>query len=157
VIELFDLYDLPVDRLTRQLFLAMKLVREQLDEQLAGRGGSLQQWVLLRALADEPQLSHRELADRMYLSSPTLTHHLDRLEASALIARKRDTRDRRVVHVALTPAGRQRFAELEAVADAADAEVRALLAPTEADTLHRLLAELHDRLLDSRKGEPRAS
>jgi DNA-binding MarR family transcriptional regulator len=93
----------------------------------------------------------------MYLSSPTLTHHLDRLEAGALIVRKRDTRDRRVVHVALTPSGRERFAELEAVADSADAQVRALLTPTEADTLHRLLAELHDRLLDSRKGEPRAS
>ena len=157
MIELFDLYDLSVDRLTRQLFLAMKLVREQLDEQLAERGGSLQQWVLLRALADEPHLSHRELANRMYLSSPTLTHHLDRLEASALIVRKRDTRDRRVVHVALTPGGRQRFAELEAVADSADAQVRALLTPPEADTLHRLLAELHDRLLDSRKGQPRAS
>jgi MarR family transcriptional regulator for hemolysin len=146
-----------VDRLTRQLFLTMKLVREQLDEQLAEQGGSLQQWVLLRALAEEPHLSHRELAKRMYLSSPTLTHHLDRLEAGGLIMRTRDTKDRRVVHVALTPAGAERFAELETVAKVADGGVRGLLSPAEADTLHVLLTKLHHRLLDASKGAPIAS
>ena len=89
----------------------------------------IQQWVVLRILAEEPQVSHRELAERMYLSAPTLTHHLDRLEADGLLTRTRDTGDRRVVRVDLTPAGAERLVELEAVADATDAEVRALLSP----------------------------
>jgi MarR family transcriptional regulator for hemolysin len=138
-----------MERLTRQLYLTMKVVRERLDERLAAHGGSLQQWVLLRALSTEPKLSHRELAARMYLSGPTLTHHLDRLEDAGLITRTRDVVDRRVVHVAITPAGARRFVELEAVADATDADVRALLTTDEADTLRSLLASLHDRLLDT--------
>jgi MarR family transcriptional regulator for hemolysin len=147
-----------VDRLSRQLFLTMKLVRERLDDQLARYGGSLQQWILLRALSEEPRLSHGQLAERMYLSGATLTHHLDRLEAADLINRTRDSTDRRVVHVTLTPEGRRRFIELEAVADTTDAGVRALLTTDEAATLHRLLRRLHDRLLDDNdEGEARAS
>jgi MarR family transcriptional regulator for hemolysin len=135
----------------------MKLARERLDERMAVHGGSLQQWLVLRILSEEPQASHRELAERMYLSAPTLTHHLDRLEAAGLLTRTRDTGDRRVVRLGITPAGAQRLAELEAVADATDAEVRGLLAPREAETLHRLLITLHDRLLEAPEGAIRAS
>jgi DNA-binding MarR family transcriptional regulator len=118
-----------MDRLTRQLFLAMKLSRQRLDERLAVHGGSIQQWLVLRIVSEEPHVSHRELAERMYLSAPTLTHHLDRLEAARLLARRRDTGDRRVVRFDITPAGAERLVELEAVADAADAEVRPALTP----------------------------
>jgi MarR family transcriptional regulator, transcriptional regulator for hemolysin len=135
----------------------MKLARERLDDGLAHHGGSLQQWVLLRILAEEPQVSPRELAERMYISAPTVTHHLDRLEAGGLLTRTRDTGDRRVVRVDLTPDGARRLAEWEAVADANDADVRALLTPAEADTLHHLLAKLHDRLLEAPQGEICAS
>jgi MarR family transcriptional regulator for hemolysin len=135
----------------------MKLARERLDERMAVHGGSLQQWLVLRFLSEEPQASHRELAERMYLSAPTLTHHLDRLEAAGLLTRTRDTGDRRVVRLDITPAGTDRLAELEAVADATDAEVRALLSPSEAETLHRLLSTLHDRLLEAPEGAIRAS
>ena len=147
-----------MERLTRQLFLTMKVVRERLDERLAAEGGSLPQWIVLRALSEAPRLSHRELADRMYLSGPTITHHLDRMEASGLITRTRDVADRRVVHVAMTPAGAERFRELEAVADSTDAEVRALLAPEDAACLHHLLGQLHAAMLATAlEGEDRAS
>jgi DNA-binding MarR family transcriptional regulator len=146
-----------VDRLTRKLFLAMKLARERLDQRLGVHGGSLQQWVLLRILAEEPQPSHGELAERMSVSGATLTHHLDRLGAGGLLIRVRSAGDRRVVHVNLTPAGAERLARLEAVADATDAEVRALLTTDEAETLHRLLAKLHDRLAEAPQGETLAS
>jgi len=146
-----------MDRLTRKLFLAMKLSRQRLDERLAIHGGSIQQWLVLRIVSEEPHVSHRELAERMYLSAPTLTHHLDRLEAAGLLTRRRDTGDRRVVRFDITPAGAERLVELEAVADATDAEVRALLSPRDAATLHRLLSTLHDRLLEAPEGATRAS
>jgi MarR family transcriptional regulator for hemolysin len=135
----------------------MKLARERLDDGLAHHGGSLQQWVLLRILSEEPQVSPRELAERMYISAPTVTHHLDRLETGGLLTRTRDTGDRRVVRVDLTPDGAWRLAEWEAVADANDADVRALLTPAEAETLHHLLTKLHDRLLEAPQGEICAS
>jgi MarR family transcriptional regulator for hemolysin len=147
-----------MERLSRQLFLTMKVVRERLDERLAAEGGSLPQWIVLRALSEAPRLSHRELAARMYLSGPTITHHLDRMEASGLITRTRDVVDRRVVHVAMTAAGAERFRELEAVADATDAEIRALLPAADAACLHHLLAQLHGAMLAAPlEGEDRAS
>jgi MarR family transcriptional regulator for hemolysin len=135
----------------------MKLTRERLDERMALHGGSLQQWLILRIVSEEPQVSHRELAERLFVSAPTVTHHLDRLEAMGLLSRTRDTGDRRVVRVDLTPAGAERWAELEAVADATDAEVRSLLSPDDAQTLHRLLTTLHDRLVEAPEGVIRAS
>src|SRR5438067_2251133 len=138
-----------MERLTRQLYLSMKLVRERLDDRLAAEGGSLGQWIVLRTLSEEPRLSHRELAARIHLSGPTITHHLDRMEAGGLLTRTRDASDRRVVYVAMTAAGAERFKELEAVVDATDAEVRALLTNDEASTLHDLLARLHRALLDT--------
>ena len=147
-----------MERLSRQLFLTMKLVRERLDERLAAEGGSLPQWIVLRALSEVPRLSHRELAARMYLSGPTITHHLDRMEASGLITRTRDVVDRRVVHVAVTTAGAERFRELEAVADRTDAEIRALLPVEDAACLDHLLAQLHGAMLaPPLEGEHRAS
>jgi MarR family transcriptional regulator for hemolysin len=135
----------------------MKVTRERLNQRMALHGGSLQQWLILRILSEEPQVSHRELAERLFVSAPTVTHHLDRLEAMGLLTRTRDTDDRRVVRVDLTPAGATRQAELEAVADATDAEVRALLPPDDAATLHRLLTTLHDRLIEASEGAIRAS
>jgi len=124
---------------------------------MAAHGGSLQQWLVLRILAEEPQASHRELAERLFVSAPTVTHHLDRLEAGGLLTRTRDTGDRRVVRVDITAAGAERLAELEAVADATDAEVRSLLSPADAETLQRLLTTLHERLHEAPQGAIRAS
>ena len=137
-----------MDRLGRQLWLTHKSVRELLDGALAEHGGSLQTWVLLKSLAAEPNLSHRELSDRMAVSSPTLTHHLDRLEADGLLHRTRDLHDRRVVRVDLSPAGKQRATELEAVADGLDVWLRSLLGDDDAAQLRRLLLRLNDRLLE---------
>jgi DNA-binding MarR family transcriptional regulator len=137
-----------VDRLGRQLWLTHKSVRERLDGTLAEHGGSLQTWVLLKTLAAEPNLSHRELSDRMLVSRPTLTHHLDRLEADRLLHRTRDLHDRRVVRVDLTPAGKQRAVELEAIADELDVWLRSLLGEHDATQLRLLLLRLHDRLAE---------
>jgi MarR family transcriptional regulator for hemolysin len=147
-----------MERLTRELYLTMKLVRDRLEARLAAAGGSLGQWIVLRTLSEEPKLSHRELGARMHLAGPTITHHLDRMEAGGLIARTRDVADRRVVYVAVTPAGAQRFRELEAVVEATDAEVRALVPEKDAAALHELLARLHQGLHDTPlEGEHRAS
>ena len=92
----------------------------------------------------------------MYLSGPTLTHHLDRMEADGLLTRTRDTGDRRVVHVDLTPAGRA--APRPSWRPVVDARRRACgpCSPsTRRPPLHRLLTRLHDRLAD--EGAPRAA
>ena len=131
----------------------MKLSRQRLDERLAVHGGSIQQWLVLRIVSEEPHVSHRELAERMYLGAHA--HPPPRPAGDGPPPRRRrDTGDRRVVRFDITPAGAERLVELEAVADATDAEVRSLLSPRDAATLHRLLSTLHDRLLDAPKERP---
>src|SRR3954453_14811525 len=99
---------------------------------MAAHGGSLQQWLVLRILAEEPQVSHRELAERLFVSAPTVTHHLDRLQAGGVLDRPPGTRDPRGGGGDIPAPGAVRLAELEAVADATDAEVRSLLSPADA-------------------------
>lgn len=137
-----------MERLGRQLWLTWKLAHDGLEQQLADAGGSISRWVVLKVVAHEPGLSHRDLATGMGLARPTLTHHLDRMEADGLIARTRDTVDRRIVRVSLTPDGKQRLTELEAVVDTFDRELRALLPEREVASLQRSLTRLYDRLAD---------
>ena len=146
-----------MDRLTRRLFVTARRIRERFDAELALQGGSVQQWLVLRSLSEAPRLSHRELAECIDLTGPTLTHHIDRMEAQGLITRTRDVLDRRVVHIALTEAGSRRFVELDLVAQRHDAQVRAILGPADSELLGRLLSKLQLGLTDADEGEPRAS
>ena len=53
-----------------------------------------------------------DLAALELVAQPTMTAIAGRLEARGLVERKRDAADKRVVTVALTPAGREKFMEL---------------------------------------------
>jgi MarR family transcriptional regulator, transcriptional regulator for hemolysin len=59
---------------------------------------------LLARLARCGPIRQHELAARLDISKMTLTNYLDRLEASGLVARSDDEKDRRAKNVSLTPA-----------------------------------------------------
>ena len=65
------------------------------------------------------------LAEACLLQQPTMTKLLDRMVRDGLVTREQDARDRRVVHVALTPEGEAKAAELVAAAERYEAEVLA--------------------------------
>ena len=86
--------------------------RRQRDHQgvrrRAGRaGGSGPMWLVLISLKTRPRASQRELADAVGIREATLTHHLNAMDTSGLITRRRDPENRRVHLVELTPAGRK--------------------------------------------------
>jgi MarR family transcriptional regulator, organic hydroperoxide resistance regulator len=84
--------------------LAMtKLYKPLLDE----LGLTYPQYLVMLVLWEEDGPMVSELGERLYLDSGTLTPLLKRLEAAGLIARVRDTRDERRVHITLTAAGRK--------------------------------------------------
>ena len=64
---------------------------------------------LMGALRREGSLTASGLAAAADLSPATVTEMLDTLVGAGLIERQRDESDRRVVRVALTPAGRKAF------------------------------------------------
>lgn len=64
------------------------------------------QLVCLRQLQSNAQMTPKALAVSVSLSQATVTGILDRLERRGLVTRVRSTIDKRVVHLAVTPAGR---------------------------------------------------
>jgi MarR family transcriptional regulator for hemolysin len=143
----------------RQLALAHKAVRAELDQRLSEAGGSISSWIILR-LAGESAPSQRELADKMGVEGPTLVRHLDRLESAGLIERRPDPADRRVTRIAVTGAGRRLFADLAVVANDMEAELRSLIGPEDYDRTLAVLQRLHSsmsRLAAGRRGHAHAA
>jgi MarR family transcriptional regulator for hemolysin len=135
-----------MELLGRQLYLAYRAMRDRLDEALGAAGASVPQWIVLKSVGDEPELSQRELARRVLVTGSTLTHHLDRLERGGLIVRTRDAEDRRIIRISLTERGKHRRTELEAVVATHDQRIAALLSERDAVALRRLLAQVEQGL-----------
>jgi DNA-binding MarR family transcriptional regulator len=75
---------------------------------------TLPQMVTLFAIHDSGTCRMSTLAELTQQSAGTLTGIVDRLIADGLVARVRNTSDRRVVEVTLTPEGERRLAQVTA-------------------------------------------
>jgi DNA-binding MarR family transcriptional regulator len=72
------------------------------------------QYNVLRILRGSPEgLPCGEIANRMITRDPDITRLLDRLEKRGLISRCRQTKDRRMVMVRITPEGLKVLARLD--------------------------------------------
>lgn len=98
------------------------------------------QYNVLRILRGEGQpLPILEVADRMIANVPGITGLIDRLERLGLVARERSTEDRRVVFVAITPAGLGLLDQLDEPEKALHKRLVGHLSPEELRDLIRLL------------------
>src|SRR5438874_1026032 len=73
-----------------QLARTAKTVSRAFDDALAGGGGSLPLWLVLVSLKGRVHGAQRHLAEAVGVEGPTLTHHLNRMEAAGLVTRRRD-------------------------------------------------------------------
>lgn len=96
-------------------------------EQWDARGITLAQLRLLYILQAEGNVPVGYLAERMGVRPSTVTGMMNRLSRQRLVRRRTDPRDRRVVRVELTQAGRDAVCELSAVATTYLGEVLARL------------------------------
>ena len=102
------------------------------------------QYLVMLVLWEREGLTVGEIAERVFLDSPTVTPLLKRLEVAGLVSRDRSPQDERQVLITLTPAGRglrQRASHLpQCIVDASDTELAELI-----DLRDRLLA-LRERM-----------
>lgn len=121
--------------------LAMtKLYKPWLD----GLGLTYPQYIAMLALWEQDGLSVKELGDRLFLDSGTLTPLLKRLEAAGFVTRLRATDDERRVLVRLTAAGRRLRSRAESIPSCI---VEAAQCPLpELVQLTRQIQSLRDRL-----------
>jgi DNA-binding MarR family transcriptional regulator len=80
------------------------------------QGLTVPQLRLMHLLFRQEGISVGQLAEKLGIRPASVTGLTDRLVCRGLLEREHDVDDHRVVHVALTPAGRQAVEELEAAA-----------------------------------------
>src|SRR5438874_11866751 len=122
-----------------QLARTAKTVSRAFDDALAGGGGSLPLWLVLVSLKGRVHGAQRHLAEAVGVEGPTLTHHLNRMEAAGLVTRRRDPANRRVHRVELTADGELLFGRLLAAVTEFDRQVRSGIGERQLVTLRRLL------------------
>ena len=109
----------PFESLQAEVFLNLMRTADALsrgvEEILKLAGLSNTQYNVLRILrgAGEQGLCCREVADRMITRDPDITRLLDRLEKRSLLARSRDSQDRRVITVRITAEGQKLLKDLD--------------------------------------------
>jgi MarR family transcriptional regulator for hemolysin len=119
-----------------------RAVARAFDDALAAAGGSLPVWLVLLNVKIRSAAHQRALAEAMGISEPTLTHHLNGMEADGLLTRRRDPANRRVHIVALTDDGEQAFLRLRDAATAFDRQLRRGISDEEVAQLTGVLGRL---------------
>lgn len=141
------------DEALRLLSLVERTLTARLEEALRGCGSSLDQWRILRLLAERGGCPMNVVADHVLLLAPKLSKLVDRMVSANLVLRRRDVEDRRRVLIVVSARGRRALAEW----DEATAEVRGQfreLLGADAAPFEALLRRLQDGLDPAATLEP---
>ncbi|MGS2643683.1 MarR family transcriptional regulator [Streptosporangium sp. LJ11] len=126
-----------------------KSVSRAFDETLAAAGGSLPVWLILISLKTRRLGNQRELADAVGIQGATLTHHLNAMESTGLLTRRRDPANRRAHMVEFTQEGEALFHRLREAATAFDRRLRADLDEEDVAAFERVLATMANNVRDA--------
>ena len=128
-----------------QLALSSKAVSRSFNDRLAAAGGSVPTWLILSSLKADERRSQLELARAIGIEGPTLTRHLDGLEADGIVKRVRGA-DRRAVRVELTAEGERLFQTLRQTVITFNRDLTDGLGVTELGRLRKTLARLEQNV-----------
>ncbi|MFB9908516.1 MarR family winged helix-turn-helix transcriptional regulator [Allokutzneria oryzae] len=118
--------------------------RSAVAERMARDAGlGLWQFAVLAAVADTGPAAQREIGDSLGLDPSDLARLMDELLTADLVARERDTADRRRYRVTLTTTGRAALRRAKAVVAKVEQETLAPLTETERKRLHALVGKIH--------------
>jgi MarR family transcriptional regulator for hemolysin len=125
-----------------QLARTSKRVGRAFNDVLADAGGSLPVWLILSTLRGRAHASQHELARAIGIEGPTLTRHLDQLQAGGLVRRVPHPDDRRALLVEPTEAGVELHARLLEVVIAFNRSLTSGLSHDDLEALRRTLGVL---------------
>ncbi len=100
-----DRDEMNAQRLMRDLYRMIRSRHTLFREVLARNGVTLQQFHLLMHMKTSGRVRVTDLSEMMLVSKPTASRMLNTLCGKGLARKQADTRDRRSVHVRLTPRG----------------------------------------------------
>ncbi|APH03841.1 MarR family winged helix-turn-helix transcriptional regulator [Bacillus weihaiensis] len=90
-----------------KLYTAEKEINKIYRSLLQGLGVTYPQYLALLVLWEHNHISVKQLGDKLFLDSGTLTPMLKRMESNGFITRERSTEDERVVYISLTEKGKE--------------------------------------------------
>jgi MarR family transcriptional regulator for hemolysin len=137
-----------------------KAVGRAFNSALAEAGGSIPIWLILNGLKSGRRQTQLDLARAVGIEGPTLTRHLDGMEAAGLVRRQRSARDRRAVQVELTRAGHTLHGRLLKTVISFNRQLRSGLGSSDEETLRQLLGRLQENVAlggGAGGGPPRSS
>jgi MarR family transcriptional regulator for hemolysin len=134
-----------------------RTVSQAFERAMAEAGGSASMWQVLILVRSRDWSAQSEIAEAMGVTTATLTHHLNALEAQGLVRRWRESGDRRVQRVELTDEGVAMFDQLRVAATRHDKRLRAQLSDAELAQLAELLARLRTAVAEPATPRPRAA
>lgn len=88
------------------LYAASRFVTQQYRPLLDKLGVTYPQYLVLLVLWEEDDIPIKEITERLFLETNTLTPLLKRMEANKLLHRTRSKKDERVVTISLTEKGK---------------------------------------------------
>jgi MarR family transcriptional regulator, organic hydroperoxide resistance regulator len=133
-------------RAFRAFHRALRLHHRALMRAFARHGIHHGQAMCLRLLSAADDVTQRDLARALHVSSPTVTKMVGSMERAGLVRRRPDAEDARLVRVELTEAGRVQEHEMHAAAGEYVEHTFGTLTEKERLDLARLLEKLGDRI-----------
>ncbi|MEX0503950.1 MarR family winged helix-turn-helix transcriptional regulator [Alphaproteobacteria bacterium LSUCC0719] len=118
---------------------------------------SVAEWRVLVHLTQESEISVRDIFTRVDMDRARVTRAVQRLESRDLVSKLVNESDRRLVRLALTPAGRDLAASLSHLAKSFEAQLLATLPAGSAATLLSLFDAVEAGLADSVMANPTAA
>ncbi len=94
-----------------------RLLREEFNRRVRGRGLTRAQWLLLYHVARRPGASQSELAASLQVEKITVSRQAARLESGGWLRRADDAQDSRAYRLNLTPRATRVISELAAVSE----------------------------------------
>jgi DNA-binding MarR family transcriptional regulator len=139
----FTLEDCAASRSPGRLLRRLdKIMSTYVESKFDGFDLSFQQWIALKVVRDGVVGNAGELATELGITTGATTRMIDLLESRDLLTRDRSAEDRRVVQLAILPAGREAILNLQDHVVSTWNEVLADFTQAEAETLVALLIRL---------------
>jgi DNA-binding MarR family transcriptional regulator len=117
-----------------------------LERRIRPHGVTMGMWFFFRALWEEDGINQRELSRRVGMMEPTTVTALRAMERRGYVRRVRSAKDRRSIHVHLTPLGRRLKRRLLPYAVEVNAEALSGVSGRQLRTIRELLGRMRNSL-----------